>query len=446
MTRLSIRWTKPAAKKLRKQNIPSATNPENGSRSNVVSRLDERLDNHDGWSLVSSTGSSPVPEEESVEVLDEARPGPPANNSATSHIQQDSGSPTWSLVEAEQAREQESPELDYDDCLVHPDLTTLDEGQRELDRDESLTSPYITVDPSTPSNQNPSSDKPYYHRQKPLPAHLVDYRGARSYWANPVDLNDLGEQIKQLKISYRNLSGASRELFKKQEKQLSELQNTRWEIEASRDEVEKHVEELNSDKASVQDIELRSRVSPAPLKIDRTRDSTFDYDDKTRSFLADFNARERAVFSTVGRYAQRKRSNLTPCKPQPRSIEHVTSNSRKDFPYKTGTFIHRDVQPIYDHKGMRVGWNHKHMPSYKRPQPTPKTYTRDETLIEIGKLPVSERMEALFNCQKFKQAVSTTDKKRKRQTRWYTERTMANLLWTGGVARDNRHDSVLGEV
>ncbi|KAK4508458.1 hypothetical protein PRZ48_002197 [Zasmidium cellare] len=440
MTRLSIKWTKPATKKLRKKNAPPAFNVPDYSRSNTMSRLEERIDNHDGWSVVSAPRSPRGGSDDFEEVSEDT--GLLADYSAISEGQQvqQSESPTWSFIDFGPGRNpgQESPELDYDDCLIHP---VPDADQYEPYDAESLLPPQISVNPPTPSCQDATNDSPTSQEQDPLPAHLVDYRGARSYWNQPVDLDDLGEQIKQIKNSYRDLSGKSRELFKKQEKQLSDLQNARWEIEASRDEVEKHVDELREERAQMRALDLKSKTTPAPLNIERKRD--IDLDSDTRSFLERFNARERAIFSTIGTHAQRSRP---PRQTQQPRIEHAKSNFTEDFPYKTGTFIHRDIRAIYDHHGMRVGWYHEHMPSYKKvQQPTSKPCTKDEVLKEIGEMPVSERMEALFGCQKFKQAVSRTEKGRKRQTKWYTERTMASLLWREMVARESRHDSMLDE-
>lgn len=83
------------------------------------------------------------------------------------------------------------------------------------------------------------------------------------------------------------------------------------------------------------------------------------------------------------------------------------------------------------------------MPWYKREQAPRKPTTKSEVLIEIIRLPASERVEALFSAAEFPNAVLPPN--RKRETRSFTARTGADLLNSSMLVRDDRHDSVTGQ-
>lgn len=134
-----------------------------------------------------------VPPEEFVEVPKGVGLTPSIDDSTLPHNQLASDSPTWSFVDAQPSQNDASPGWEYDSCLVKPLFTSEPHGRPGLD-------------------------------------HLVDYRGARGYWKDTADFDALDEQIGKLKLDHRSICGASRELFKKQENQLHDLQTARWEI------------------------------------------------------------------------------------------------------------------------------------------------------------------------------------------------------------------------
>lgn len=456
-----ISWSKPVTSKLRKKNNPMPTRPKQAIK-NTDGDADECINARDSWSVVSASGSYGLdglsPDEienmiQDIQELPDELPTPSFSEESVSrsHTRESSGSSDWSFID-----------VGIDEVQEIDQQEDQDNDQEEVNNPDTLAKPTITIEPPTPNYQEEENISPTNLGPAPRLAQPSDFQGARDSGCT-YELSDLDALNLKLKTEYNGIRRDVDDFYSGIGEELAEMQRSRWEIEDKRDELEQRIKEhkeLRAQDPEVAAKRLRIQRFRAVLRI------TDEEVEESRELLESVNTRDRATIDYRGRLAQGSRATYTPPAEEfPESHSEIEGklasphllNHRRDFPYKPWSFIHQDVQSIYDREGRHIGYNHKYEPSCKRRHVPFKLNSRDEMLIEIGKYPLTKsvqtqdgkwvqenvRMKELFKCEHFKHAVSLKSKERKRETKWYTQGQIEDLLGKKEeVQEDVRHDSV----